>query len=101
VTEEPSLFGDDPAPAQEPADELAAPWQVKLLREMLDARGLKTMDERQRAIEEAAGHAVESLKTLTRKDALTVVEHLGQTKTKSAERSSWDEREGNTWIDNL
>ncbi|WP_459645759.1 hypothetical protein [Kineococcus sp. NUM-3379] len=100
-----SLFGDDlePAavPAGDPAEELAAPWQIKLLREMLDAQGLKTMAERQQAIEAAAGHPVESLKALTRREALFVAEHLGEVGGRTTKRSHWDDREDNTWIDNL
>lgn len=96
------MFGDDPAPAapQEAlAPDLIADWQVKQLRELLDVQGLTSQAERQAAIEAAAGHPVASLKALTRQEAMVVAERLSQTSASSG--SSWDEREDDTWIDNL
>lgn len=100
-----SLFGDD-APL-EPVDATKAPtpiadWQVDLLRKALDARGLTSMPDRQQAIEDAAGRAVQSLRALTHDEGLQVLSRLGQqlSVTRSA-TSQWDDRAEDTWIDRL
>jgi hypothetical protein len=100
-----SLFGDDqpleptpPVPTELPI----ADWLVDALREALTARGLATMAERQQAIEAVAGRPVDSLRSLTRAEALRILSTLGPTaapQTRSA--SAWDAREENTWIDRL
>ncbi|WP_310964093.1 hypothetical protein [Nocardioides terrisoli] len=100
-----SLFGDDPSPA--PAELPSAPtpiadWQVDLLRKALDARGLKSMADRRQAVESATGRNVESLRALTHEEGLQVLSRLGPRS--SGERSAtsqWDEREADTWIDRL
>lgn len=100
-----SLFGDDPSPApveapKEPAS--IADWQVDLLRKALDGRGLASMADRQQAVEDAAGRPVESLRALTHDEAMSVLTRLGQTP--ASERrasSSWDERDEDTWIDRM
>ena len=77
-------------------------WQVDLLRRALDARGLTSMAERQRAIECAVGRAVESLRALTHEEALNALSSLGQQPTAGrAQKSAWDDREEDTWIDRL
>lgn len=100
-----SLFGDDEPAPQEPAAPLPAPaadWQVDLLRKSLDARGLVSMEDRRVAIESAAGRAVESLRSLTHDEALTVLSALGQTSPgTNVGGSRWDERDEDTWIDRL
>ena len=56
-----SLFGDDEPVAPEP-EPTAAPirdWQIDLIRNALDARGLVSMDERQALIEDVAGRPVD------------------------------------------
>jgi DNA polymerase-3 subunit epsilon len=104
VNDELSLFGDDPARTV-PAAPVATPiadWQVDLLRKALDARGLTGMDERQTAIEAAAGRAVESLRALTHDEGLQVLSRLGQAHTSGrADTSAWDDRDEDTWIDRL
>lgn len=76
--------------------------QVSLLREALDARGLVTMDERQRAIETAAGRTVISLRALTQEEAIKVLSRLVQTAPQAAPgNSGWDDREKDTWIDRM
>ncbi|MGY1690375.1 hypothetical protein [Geodermatophilus sp. SYSU D01105] len=68
-----SLFGDDqPQKPAQPvsADAPIADWLVDSLREALTARGLATMAERQRAIEATTGRPVDSLRSLTRAEAL-------------------------------
>lgn len=107
MSEDLSLFGDDDQlhkPAEALLPPTAAPvadWQVDLLRKALDARGLTTMDERKTAIELAAGRPVEALRALTHDEALKVLSNLGPTGDKSVSRSTWDERETDTWIDRL
>lgn len=100
-----SLFGDDaPAAPSEPVRALSpiADWQVDLLRRALDASGLTSMAERQRAIGSTAGRAVESLRALSNEEALHVLSRLGQQpSTGRAEKSAWDDREEDTWIDRL
>lgn len=105
VSDDLSLFGDDeptqPSPPSQTVNPIAG-WQVDLLRKALDARGLEGMDDRQRAIEAAAGRAVESLRALTHDEALQVLTRLGPAP--ASERpttSQWDDREEDTWIDRL
>jgi hypothetical protein len=100
-----SLFGDDeptepPAPVQHEAP--IADWQVDRLRTALDARGLVSMEERQRAIEAAAGRPVDSLRSLTLAEGLQILTRLGQSPAPSGSTgSAWDERDEDTWIDRL
>ena len=100
-----SLFGDDNAPdttSPEPPVTPIADWQVDLLRKALDARGLTTMSERKLAVEAAAGRRVESLRDLAHGEALTVLSQLGQQRGASRmEKSAWDDRDEDTWIDRL
>lgn len=97
-----SLFGDDPAepaPAAPTKSPAVSDWQVDLLRNALDGRGLTTMTDRQQAIESAAGRPVESLRALTQEEALSVLSRLGQAPVKKASgTSAWDDREDDTWI---
>ncbi|WP_147251546.1 hypothetical protein [Blastococcus sp. TBT05-19] len=99
------LFGDEPQeePAQPVAKEgLIADWLVKDLRSALTARGLTSMAERQHAVETVVGRPVESLKSLTRSEALRVVSVLGSTPIpKASQASAWDARDEDTWIDRL
>ena len=100
-----SLFDDDAKPA--PVDPPKAPtpiagWQVDLLRKALDVRGLSTMEERQQAIESAAGRSVASLRELTHDEGMHVLSRLGQNAAPGRSATSqWDDREGDTWIDRL
>lgn len=100
-----ALFGDDePAvpPTQVSAPAPIADWQVGLLRKALDTRGLTTMEERQQAIESAAGRPVRSLRSLTQDEGLHVLSRLGRRPSAGHSMSrSWDDREEETWIDRL
>lgn len=104
MSDNPSLFGDEEPTV--PRTQVSAPapipdWQIGLLRKALDARGLTSMSERQRAIEAAAGRSVESLRALTHEEGLRVLSHLGQQGGVRAGKSAWDDREEDTWIDRL
>ncbi|MCL3836268.1 hypothetical protein [Aeromicrobium duanguangcaii] len=103
MSEELSLFGDEPVNPKRP--DLPTPisdWQVDLLRKALDARGLTGMTDRQKAIEAAAGRPVESLRSLTRDEALQVLSRLAeQQPTDRVATSAWAERDEDTWIDRL
>ncbi|MFD1861254.1 hypothetical protein EHW97_05125 [Aeromicrobium camelliae] len=105
MTDDLSLFGDDPPPPTVESPPPPAPiadWQVDLLRKALDARGLTTMDERQQAIQAAAGRPVTSLRALSHDEAMTVLTRLGQTRTPNRSATSqWDDRDEDTWIDRL
>lgn len=105
MSDDPSLFGDDPSPAPVEATKAPTPiadWQVDLLRRALDARGLTSMADRQQAIESAAGRAVESLRALSHDEGLQVLSRLGQQPSAGRSASShWDDREEDTWIDRL
>lgn len=105
MTEDSSLFGDDESatpPVQETGSTSIADWQVDLLRKALDARGLRSMAVRQLAIEAAAGRSVDSLRALSHDEALRVLSQLGcQESAAPREKSAWDDREGDTWIDRL
>lgn len=101
-----SLFGDDDEPAVPPT-QMSAPapiadWQVELLRRALDARGLTSMDDRQRAVEGATGRAVRSLRDLTHDEGIRVLNRLGEA-SRGADRSTslWESRDEDTWIDRL
>lgn len=101
-----SLFGDDkPNEPVQPVRTEAAPiadWLIDQLRGALTARGLTTVVERQRAIEAAAERPVESLRSLTRAEALRVLERLGPESAPDARSASaWDARDEDTWIDRL
>lgn len=98
------LFGEElesvapPPPSPTPV----ADWQRDLIRKALDARGLASMDDRQRAVEEAAGRPLENLRDLTHDEAIAVLNRLGQTRTAAEPSSSlWDARDEDTWIDRL
>lgn len=78
-----------------------AEWQVNLLRTALDGKGLRDMEERQRAIEAAAGRSVSSLRDLTHDEALSVITRLGSAPRATTGASAWDERGDDTWIDRL
>lgn len=103
MTEELSLFGDDPAPqpVEPPRVAPIADWQVELLRNALEARGLTSMAERRQVIESAAGRSVESLRSLTHDEGMQVLSRLGQQPSGRSATSQWDDREEDTWIDRL
>lgn len=101
-----SLFGDDapvaPASVAPPASAPISDWQIDLLRKALDARGLTSMSDRQAAIELAAGRTVESLRALTHEEGLRVLSRLGESPAIArSEKSAWDDRDEDTWIDRL
>lgn len=100
-----SLFGDDaPSVPVEPprAPTPIADWQVDLLRRALDARGLSTMESRQRVIESAAGRTVTSLRALTHEEGMQLLSRLGQKAAPGRSTTSqWDDRDEDTWIDRL
>ena len=105
MTEDLSLFCDDESATprlQETGPTPIADWQVDLLRKALDARGLKSMTERQLVIEAAAGRSVDSLRALSHDEALRVLSRLGQQGSPGPDqKSAWDDRDGDTWIDRL
>ena len=100
-----SLFGDDQP--EEPAqpvqtEESIADWLIDALREALTARGLTTMSERQQAIEAIVGRPVESLRSLTRAEAMRVLSGLTPEQAPhGGSTSAWDDRDEDTWIDRL
>lgn len=102
-----SLFGDDDdaepsAPVQPARTETGIPdWLVDQLREALTARGLTATVERQQAVEDLAGRPVESLRSLTRAEAMRALEALSSDASSARPGSSWDGREEDTWIDRL
>ncbi|MFC6697284.1 hypothetical protein [Nocardioides daphniae] len=100
------LFGDDvpsSPPTSNPAPAQIADWQVDLLRNALDARGLTDQQARKSLIEQHAGRPLASLRHLTSEEALRVISSLGRDagRTQRSEGSLWDEREDDTWIDRL
>lgn len=104
VTEDLSLFGDDPAPqtVEPPRAVPIADWQVDLLRNALEARGLTSMAERRQVIESAAGRSVASLRSLTHDEGMQVLSRLGEQQSSGRSATSqWDDRDEDTWIDRL
>jgi hypothetical protein len=100
-----SLFGDDPPedPVQPaPPEAPIADWLVNDIRAALTARGLTTMAERQETIEAAVGRHVESLRSLTRAEALRALSLLGSRHApQKSQTSAWEARKEETWIDRL
>lgn len=102
-----SLFGnseDDALAKSQPAASDVVPiaqWQIDLLRKALDARGLVSMENRQQAIEAAAGRPIVSLRALTHDEALSVLARLGPAPERQRSGSSWDQRDEDTWIDRI
>ena len=85
-----------------PAQDSIADGLVDAIREAPTDRGLTTMPERQQAVEAVTGRPIESLRSLTRAEALRVVSDLSPTTApKAGATSAWDDREGDTWIDRL
>ena len=101
-----SLFGDD-ASTEEPTQLVLteapiADWLVKDIRTALTSRGLTTMAKRQQAIEAIVERPVESLRLLTRAEALRVLSRLAPASAQQTRStSSWDNRDEDTWIDRL
>ncbi len=101
-----SLFGGDASP-EEPAEPVPteasiADWLVNDIRTALTTRGLTTMAERQEAIEAIVERPVESLRSLTRAEALRVLSSLASVTAQQPSRASaWDDRDEDTWIDRL
>lgn len=102
------LFGNpaddstnDAEQAGEQTPELAARWQVDLLRKALDSRGLTDLVARREAIERVVGRPVDSLQTLTQAEALDALKKLGDSAPASRSGSAWDQRDEDTWIDRL
>jgi DNA polymerase-3 subunit epsilon len=106
VSSELSLFGGDASPEESvqpvPAEAPIADWLVNDIRTALTTRGLTTMAERQQAIEAIAERPVESIRSLTRAEALRVLSSLASTTAPQASGgSAWDDRDEDTWIDRL
>lgn len=60
------------------------------------------MSERQQLIEGAAGRPVQSLRALTRDEAIMVLNRLGeQGAGRERATSLWNDRDEDTWIDRL
>lgn len=99
------LFGDPrPATPPQPAPDATPDWLVAKLRSALDALNLQSMDDRQAVIVELAGRPVASLRDLSSAEARRILEGLHERATSNrdrARRDSWDDREGDTWIDRL
>jgi hypothetical protein len=106
VSGELSLFGDDASPEQPvqpvPTETPIARWLVDDIRTALTIRGLTTMAERQQAIEAIVERPVESLRSLTRAEALRVLASLrSESAAQTGGKSAWDARDEDTWIDRL
>ncbi len=85
-----------------PAEAGIADWLVNDIRTALAARGLTEMVERQQAIEAIVGRPVESLRSLTRAEALRVLASLrSEPAAQTDGGSAWDARDEDTWIDRL
>ncbi len=101
-----SLFGGDASP-EEPVQPVVAEapianWLVNDIRTALTTRGLTTMAERQQAIEAIVERPVESLRSLTRAEALRVLSSLASMAApQTSGGSAWDDRDEDTWIDRL
>jgi hypothetical protein len=107
VHDDDGLFADPrPAPPRVavPDPDEVPDWLVANLRKALDDLGSDSMAERQALVVELAGRQVGSLRDLTYVEARQVSERLTarrQRRSISSTRSSWDDREDDTWIDRL
>lgn len=105
MTDDPSLFGDESSGAAVPTHPQPSPiadWQRALIRKALDSHGLTGMDERQKAVQVAAGRPLASLRDLTHDEAIALLTRLGPS-VRAGDRSEslWDSRDEDTWIDKL
>jgi hypothetical protein len=100
-----TLFGEDKpdAPVQPVGREpVIADWLVDLMREALTACGLRTMAERQQAIEAVVERPVHSLRSLSSAAAWRILERLSPIPTQQTRmRSAWEDGDEDTWIDRL
>lgn len=102
MTDNLSLFGDEPTSDKTSVEPMPiADWLVQRLRDALDARGMTSMEERQRVIESAAGRPVESLRGLTYQEGLRVLASFEKGSGGGARNSSWNDRDEDTWIDRM
>jgi hypothetical protein len=76
-------------------------WVINDIKRALSSRGLTSMAERQHAVEAAVERPVDSLRSLTRAEALRVLSLLASPPPQTGRTSSWDERDEATWIDRL
>lgn len=78
--------------------------QIDQIRELFKAAGIEDQTERRSLVESVAGVNVAELRSLSRFQGLQVIEKLsvrhGQG-ISTTKRSSWDDREEDTWIDKL
>lgn len=78
--------------------------QIVQIRELFKGAGIEDQVERRSLVESVVGISVAGLRSLSRFQGLQVVEELsgrqGQGISTTA-RSSWDDREEDTWIDKL
>jgi hypothetical protein len=100
------VFGDDASPEEPvqpvPGEAPIADWLVNDIRTALTTRGLTAMAERQQAIEAIVGRPVESLRSVTRAEALRVLLSLASaTAPQGSRTSAWDDRDEDTWMDRL
>ena len=96
--------GPPSTPDRSPSSEQVPDWQIAQLRTGLDGLGLGDGDERQQLVQRLVGRPVSALRDLTYSEARTLGEQIAAMKRESMQRqsrSSWDEREGETWIDRL
>lgn len=98
-------------PGQQPAPAIAevgpAPImerQIGRIRELFKAAGIEDQTERRSLVESVVGMNVAGLRSLSRFQALQVIEELSGRQGQgisTTKRSSWDDREEDTWIDKL
>ena len=104
MTSDDFLFGEpdhDAVTPQSPQiDDDIAEWQVQQIRTAFAARMTDDMCQRQQFIQSVTGRKVDRIRDLSRVEARRVLERLPSQPSGSS-RSSWDDRDGETWIDRL
>lgn len=109
--DEPSSFSSDSGGAALDVPSADSPsaapnWQIDMIRRALDAQELRSMADRQAAVESAVGRPVTSLRDLTADEARSLLHTLAESRQRTsastpAASSSWDDRDHDTWIDRL
>lgn len=84
-------------------DSPISPRQVAQLRAAFEATAITSMDERQKIIQQSTGRQVENIRQLFSREVMAILSRIDKTgrQVETTQRSAWDDREEDTWIDRL
>lgn len=97
---------DQPVAASPVQDDGKVPVQerqIGQIRKLFEAAGIEDQGDRQKFVESVLAGPISGLRSLSRFQALRVIDALVGRKGASTgpKRSAWDDREEDTWIDRL